>query len=285
MRATLLTTGCEAELRAFLQQQPDSNMFLRSNLAQAGIDFAGEVLQAEYWGGRAADGRLCAVVAHAWNDSLLLDAREHCSALITALRPRLTRPVRGLVGPWQEVVCARRILGLESAATTLDSHEDLMALRLEDLVVPGPLAQGQVRCRASRAQDLPLLVDWRVAYSLEVLGSRPGPRLQEGCRTGVARTHAAGSLWVLEADDGLVAMTAFNGRLPDCVQIGGVYTPKPLRSRGYARAAVAGSLLQAREEGALRALLFTESAAAYKAYAALGFVRVGDYGIVMFGSP
>ncbi len=282
MQTTLLTSGCEAELHAFLRQSPDTTMFLRSNLERGGISYHGEVLQAEYWGGRGADGSLCAVVAHAWNGSLLLDARARCAAMLEALQPRLARPVHGLVGSWQEVVCARRVLGLDKAPTSLDSHEQLMALDLASLAVPAGLARGEVRCRPSATDDLPLLVRWRVAYSLEVLGAQAGPKLTDGCRRGVARTHEQGLLWVLEADGQPVAMTGFNATLPDCVQIGGVFTPEDLRCRGYARAAVAGSLLAARAEGVERALLFTESPAAHKAYAALGFTRVGEYGIVLF---
>lgn len=65
------------------------------------------------------------------------------------------------------------------------------------------------------------------------------------------------------------------------VQVGGVYTPPALRSRGYARCAVAGSLLAARAEGAERAILFTNNPAAVRAYEALGFARIGEYALVL----
>jgi predicted GNAT family acetyltransferase len=61
-----------------------------------------------------------------------------------------------------------------------------------------------------------------------------------------------------------------------------VYTPPELRGRGFARAAVAASLLEARAEGAARAVLFTSSGAAARAYEALGFVRAGSFGLVLF---
>jgi predicted GNAT family acetyltransferase len=69
------------------------------------------------------------------------------------------------------------------------------------------------------------------------------------------------------------------------VQIGGVWTPPPLRSQGFARAAVAGALLAARARGVPRSVLFTEedNHPAKAAYRALGYQRVGDYGMVMFG--
>ena len=53
--------------------------------------------------------------------------------------------------------------------------------------------------------------------------------------------------WVLDVDGKAVARSIGSPpRLPDAVQIGGVYTPPQLRGRGYARAVVAGSLLDAR---------------------------------------
>ena len=104
-------------------------------------------------------------------------------------------------------------------------------------------------------------------------------------RQTIERINSEGSLWVLLDGDRIVSMTAFNARLPDCVQVGGVWTPPELRSRGYARCAVAGSLLEAREKGAEQAILFTDDAAARRTYLALGFRVIGDYGILQFDSP
>jgi predicted GNAT family acetyltransferase len=57
--------------------------------------------------------------------------------------------------------------------------------------------------------------------------------------------------------------------------------PPPLRGKGYARCAVAGSLLDARAQGATRAVLFTQesNAAAIRSYQLLGFDRCGEYGL------
>jgi uncharacterized protein len=76
----------------------------------------------------------------------------------------------------------------------------------------------------------------------------------------------------------------FNARLPDVVQVGGVYTPPEHRRRGAARAVVAGMLRGARdEEGVGRAILFTgdDNVAAQTAYRAIGFTAVGEYGLVL----
>ena len=92
---------------------------------------------------------------------------------------------------------------------------------------------------------------------------------------------------MLEVSGAPVAYQQFNAMLPDVVQVGGVWTPPALRGRGYARAVVAGSLLAARGDGVRRAVLFTgdENVPARRAYAALGFERVGDWGLLFLETP
>jgi predicted GNAT family acetyltransferase len=48
---------------------------------------------------------------------------------------------------------------------------------------------------------------------------------------------------------------------------------------------VAGSLLEARRQGAARAVLFTDHPAAERAYEAIGFQAVGEYGLVLLREP
>jgi predicted GNAT family acetyltransferase len=94
----------------------------------------------------------------------------------------------------------------------------------------------------------------------------------------------AGSAWLIEHDGVPTSFSGFNARLPDVVQIGGVFTPPALRSRGWARAAVASQLAAVVGEGVSRALLFTgeDNLAAQRAYTAIGFRRIGDYGLLLF---
>lgn len=102
----------------------------------------------------------------------------------------------------------------------------------------------------------------------------------------IAAWAAAGDVYLLTDAGGMpLSMATHNARVPDTVQIGGVWTPGPLRGRGYARAAVAGALLAARDDGATTGVLFTGALnePARRAYLALGFRRIGDYGIVLLG--
>ena len=69
--------------------------------------------------------------------------------------------------------------------------------------------------------------------------------------------------------------------------MGGVFTPPEFRRRGYARAVVAASLLEARAGGVSTGILFTgaENVAAHRAYVALGFRIVGTYRLLLFSAP
>jgi predicted GNAT family acetyltransferase len=122
---------------------------------------------------------------------------------------------------------------------------------------------------------------------METLCERPGPVLERKCVEELDLYQREGRHWVLETGGEVVAYSAFNARLPDCVQVGGVWTPPAWRGRGFARAVVAGSLLEARVGGARRSILFTENdnEPAQAAYRALGYERVGDYGLVLFAQP
>jgi hypothetical protein len=199
---------------------------------------------------------------------------------------RSGRAVSGIIGPYQQVVSARAALGLTERPAQNDGREQLFSLGLSDLVVPEALASGVLTCRAPHSSELSLLAGWRTDYCIETLGSRDCAELRAHATEMVARLQRELSHWVLLDKGDIVSYSAFNARLPGIVQIGGVFTPRPLRARGYARAVVAGSLLGARQRGVERAILFTQDAniTAQHAYQAIGFRRIGDFGLLLFPS-
>jgi predicted GNAT family acetyltransferase len=112
---------------------------------------------------------------------------------------------------------------------------------------------------------------------------RESPELWQQTRANVQDNLERGHTWILEEDERPVSTSSFNTATAEIVQIGGVWTPPELRSRGYGRAAVAVSLLAVREEGVHTAILFTgeENIPAQKAYEGLGFRQIGDYRITL----
>ena len=280
-----LSAGDAEALESFLAPQASSSMFLRANARAAGLVDRGQPLQGTYVA--AVDGgRIVAVAAHFWNGMLVLQAPEPraLESVARAAILRSGRELRGLVGPLDQVATARSTLGLEERPTSLDSREGLYELDLPDLEVPPDLVSGRFVCRPPRAGELDLVVEWRVSYSIEALGVLAGRELTATARSEIERLDGEGSQWILLAGGEPVSYSAFNARLPDVVQVGGVWTPRQLRSRGYGRAVVAGSLVDARSRGVERAVLFTgeENRSARAAYEALGFRMIGDYALVIF---
>ena len=280
----LLDSGDEATLEAFLRRHADSSMFLRSNARAAGLEYHGAPLEATYVAAFRG-GVITAVAAHCWNGMILVQAPERVPDVARAAVEHSRRPVAGFSGPVDQVAAARRALGLDRAPAAKDSAERLYALSLDDLVVPPALASRAVACRHPEPHELDLLTRWRTAFSIEALGFAESPALAADARADILRHQRDGSHWILLDGGTPVSYSALNARLPDTVQIGGVWTPPEARGRGYARAVVAGSLLEVRRQGATRAVLFTDDPAAERAYEAIGFRAVGVYGLVLLLEP
>jgi GNAT superfamily N-acetyltransferase len=269
-----------AALDAFLLEHADASLFLRSNVWTSGL-VDGDAPYAGSYAGAFEDGRIVGAAAHYWNGNVILQApRATGEVARAACAPG--RRVTGFLGPWAQVVAARAALRLADEPTRLVSRELLMTLDL------GALHGAARRRRAPRLspdarRDL-ISIAWRVAYMVEELKAPEDDATRALADADVRRIHAAGIAWLLEERGTPVAFSGFNAQLPDVVQIGGVFTPPALRRRGYGRAVVAGSLRDARAAGVQRSVLFTgdENVGAVRAYEAIGYRPVGDYGIVTF---
>jgi RimJ/RimL family protein N-acetyltransferase len=278
-----LCPGDDEATERFLVRHADSSVFLRANLRQAGLAYGGNPFEGVYVGAFCGK-HLTGIAAHYWNGVLILQAPEHAGALARAAAAESGRIVEGLIGPWAQVCAARTALDAAEWLTSLDSKEVLMRLSLSELQPPPALAEGALLCRRSRDGDLPWLADWRMAYLAESLGETDTPANRAKHLPMLERTHSEGDLFILEDGGRAVSTCSFNAPAGDTVQIGGVWTPPELRSRGYAQAVVAGALLTARDRGIATAVLFTGegNTAALRAYQKIGFTPVGDYGLVFF---
>jgi RimJ/RimL family protein N-acetyltransferase len=258
---------------------------LFSNVERAGLADSGRPLQATYVAAHDATGAITAVAGHAWNGNVMLQGDGGLERAAQRAVELSGRAVRGLIGPWPLVLRARAALGLDGTRASHDGQELLFALSLDALKVPNLLRQPDIVVRTpSEAETSQVVRGWRVDYMAETLGSKRSPELETAALEHMQGTRKDGLLWVLARGDELVAMTTFNASARGIVQVGGVYTPPSLRSRGYARAAVAGSLQRAKENGAARSILFTaeHNQAARRCYTSLGYEAIGDFGLVLF---
>ena len=279
MTIRLLGPGDETRLEAFLAAHADSSLFLRANLHRGGLADQGREFQGTY-AAALEGGRITGVAAHYWNGVLIFQAPVAAVRLAHAAAAVTGRSIIGLVGPWTQVDEVRTGLGRDRSVST-SSREALFALPLANLIVPAALAVGRVACRLATPRDLDLVTSWRIASEMELSGAQDTSQLRAEEARGAEMLVTCGDAFLLEAGGRVVSLCTHNARISDMVQIGSVWTPPELRGRGHARAVVAGAVVAA---GARRAVLFTGEGniPAQQAYRALGFERVGNYGVVRF---
>jgi GNAT superfamily N-acetyltransferase len=270
-----------SQLEAFLLPRRDSSMFLRSNAKRGGLNHS-EGTPKQTFVGAFRDGELVGVVAQGASGMLLIQAPYCAADLAHACVGLSQRPVTGLAGPLPHLDQARTALGLKEEDASYNRDEWLYGLDLCDLIVPTALSTGLVACRAPAPDERDTLCAWRLAYDIEALGATDTDETRQRSARFLDQQMADGHAWVALECGAPVSLAAFNAALPDIVQLGGIYTPPKLRGRGYARVAVAASLLAARERGVERAILFTSNPSAARAYEALGFLRTGSYAVILF---
>jgi predicted GNAT family acetyltransferase len=263
----------------------ESSVILVSNIERSGLDYRGQRYQATYAAHFDERGEITALAAHSWNGMVVVQGDRGVEEAARLSVQSSGRELKGIIGPWSLACRARDALGRGNAIVTHESREVLMALQLADLRVPELLSQSDVSVVVPTEEEArEIIVPWRVEYEVEAMNVVRDAELERRSRETILASRAEGTLWMLKVGDKFAAMSAFNACTHGIVQVGGVYTPRELRGRGYARSAVAGSLLAARTQGAVRSTLFTgqSMAAAQRAYQALGYREVGDYGLIFF---
>ena len=259
-------------IEAFLSDHAATTMFLRANLARHGLMNRTHPHGTAYYveGEEAVTG-----VFGISNAGFVMGQGRDWRGFARAIAGR---EVIGLNGAKDQVEAARAEFDFAGADFALDRDEPHFRLSLVRL---DEGALGPQTLRPTVSADLSLLIRWNAAYTIETLGADDGP---DNAAEAVARSErmiAEGYGRILMEGDTPVAMTAFNAELPDMVQIGGVYTPREFRGRGYARTAVGRHLIEVRQAGGREAILFASGEAACRAYAAIGFQRIGVYTLVI----
>jgi len=188
------------------------------------------------------------------------------------------RAVSGIIGETAQVRDFVKIAGWRDRLTGLNDDEPAFSLNLNNLVVP---QMEDVRLVPLAGVDRNQVIAWRRQYLQETPGLLH-KELDKQAREDLKRYLERDSHRALIYKGQPVAMTGFNSALSDVVQVGGVFTPRELRGRSYARTAVALHLKEAREAGVNRAVLFAASNAAARAYIAIGFMPAGSVSLVLF---
>ncbi len=271
------TQADHAAIRHFLTAHIETSMFTLANLQNHGME-GGHPRALRLWL-RRQHGEITDVMAV--TEEGMAMPQLPGGAVAAAAGVLAGARLIGILGAAAQVAPLRAALGLGQTPASLSRDEPLFSLPLPALRMPD--ASG-VRLIPLSQAPRDLVTGWRAAYGHEVLGQNPATAAVQAARD-IDGYVAADSHRVLLRGDTPVAMTGFNARLPDTVQIGGVYTPPALRGQGLARLALALHLAEARAQGVTRAILFAASDMAARAYVALGFVRHGTFNLTLFTPP
>ncbi|MGJ8544223.1 MAG: GNAT family N-acetyltransferase [Sulfitobacter sp.] len=264
-------------LERFLSDHAATSMYLRGNLAAQGAED-----RTHPYGGRyfMVDDPICGVFGLT-NSGMMLVQLPHAPAPVWQGLAACLKgcTLKGTSGAPSQVKTALAALGLGQADCHLWVHEPLFHLTLADLPAT------QAKLRSPQPEDADLLQDWFTNYQLETGLSKSAADAAAEAQNRVARALGSADLGLLIEEGRPAAMAGISARLPDMVQIGGVYTPPPARGRGLGRRVTAAVLANAARQGATQAVLFANGPAAVRAYEAIGFRQIGQYQIALLHSP
>lgn len=261
-------------MQALLVDCLHSSMFLLGNLRNHGLTSKAEYGM-RFWVQADRHG----IFAISNGGTVMLQAPQATLADLAQAADLIREtPLSGVLGDAPQVRRFLAAAGLTRGKKQLDRDEPCFSLTLSDLHLDQRPDEQLVPLSAV-PEDL--VVAWRKTYQIEAI-EEDAQTAQDTAEKQIAGFLESDSHRVLLRNDQPVAMTGFNMRLPEAVQVGGVFTPVEHRGNGYARRAVAYHLAEARSTGASRAVLFAASDSAAAAYRAIGFQRVGDYALVLF---
>lgn len=143
---------------------------------------------------------------------------------------------------------------------------------------PGAHPDGELR--AASDADMPLLVEWMDAFSLDIGISGIDHRAR-------AESLILGSSLFLWEDSVPRSMVAATAKTPHGVRLGYVYTPEAFRGSGFATIAVASLTDRLLREGRRMAFLYTDlsNTTSNSIYARIGYEPVCDVIDANFSNP
>jgi len=277
----LAQPGDEARLSAFLNRHIESSMFLLGNLERHGLSGNKHPHSTRYALAESND-QITGVIGATRGGYLMCQLPGPALALAPDLLAALAPLVmQGMTGDAVQVSGVLAHLTLPPAAFALNRVEPLMQLPLD--MLPEPDAQHRLRHPAQA--DRALLLEWFTGYVLDTAMCAPDYAAARA-REATERAINEGETRLLIGPDGTPrAMAALNARAGTAVQVGGVYVPLAHRGNRLAGAVISALLAEARTAGASRAILFAAADSARRAYARLGFAKVGQYRLALLDTP
>jgi predicted GNAT family acetyltransferase len=136
------------------------------------------------------------------------------------------------------------------------------------------------QARLATEADVSLAAAWSRDFNLEAMPDRAGIDAELSVRRRLAR----GRLLFWETEAGPVSMAGVSRSISGVARIGGVYTPKHFRRKGFASAVTVAATGQGFDDGAERCVLYTDltNPTSNAIYQAIGYRPVGDAQVILF---
>lgn len=268
------------EARRYLSEHEDSVQFLINNLKAHGPALGDHPNSGNFK--LIRDGATVrAVFCLSRRGNLIAHARCDCAREI--LRACEDEPliVKGFIGDWSTIAPVYELFKAKHPeyTPTTDSKEILysFALRSDDTTL-----RHDSRVRFLDEPDFPQWRQLRRQYDEEL--SLPHDLTPEQARDAFLAQTREKSWWGLFEGSQLRSQAALNSKGDEVGQVGGVFTPKRYRRRGYAKAVMLHLLKDCRDlHGHRKSLLFTGESdiAAQALYEAIGYRRIGSFALIL----
>jgi uncharacterized protein len=203
--------------------------------------------------------------------------RETAGCVVDALRGASLQ-VPGVVGPEDAArTFAEAWCGRTGEGSVVHMRQGLYELRR---VIPAPPTAGFMR--AATASDAERIDAWSEGFARDAgLPAEEHPAARQAMAGALGRGEV-----VVWDDQGPVTMAATRGRTRNGIRVAYVYTPAPLRRRGYASALVAALSAKMLDAGCAFCMLYTDldNPTSNHVYQRVGYEPIGTSAMIRFTS-
>jgi predicted GNAT family acetyltransferase len=188
------------------------------------------------------------------------------------------QPLR-ILGMEQEVGSLLRELQTLASFPVREQRNSLLQVLTRETLSKTGEARPGLQMRLARPDDLSLLLDWKCRFRIDALGDDPSWLNLEVMKASLELSLREQHQYVLEAEGRLVSMARLNARTTHHAQLGGVYTPREERGRGYASWLTAALCRDCLDGGvdAVTLMVEAEKRTANLIYERIGFQTRGIY--------
>ena len=271
------------EVKAFLEQNRETALFLLSNLEAYGPSLTEDLNSGNFkclMGPEGLQGVFCLTR----RGSLLAQTEGDCTVEILEACQAEKISIGGVLGEWETAHGLWEALLARDSSLQTTYQRKVLLLSLSLSAQPrGPLLPDGIRVRTLEAGDFgewyPLIQAFAAEEGLPLAGT---PEQRQRLFEAQA---AKGYVWGLFSDDQLLSIADYNARFGATAGVGGVFTQPLYRRLGSSRAVIKTLIVDSVKRHSIDQLvLFTREDARgpLRLYKSFGFEPIGSYGL-LFG--